>query len=101
VPFRKPEQSGDGLVRDIVNKRADGPGLFQPVALPDLARTHALKSAGLVVQSAGHGTAVDRIDAAVLRDEPHLVAPFFGLPCLGVGGIVVVDQVCVADVLVE
>ena len=41
---------------------------FKPIALPQLARSDALKSAGLYVGSASHGTAMDLINDAILRN---------------------------------
>lgn len=44
---------------------------------------------------------MDGVDDAVLREEPHFVAPFFGLAGLRVRRVVVVDEVGVEDVGVE
>lgn len=41
---------------------------------------------------------MDGVDDAVGAEEPHFVAPFFGLARGGVEGVVVVDQVRVEDV---
>lgn len=63
---------------------------LQEVALPDLAGPYALVGAGLVVLPALHGPAVDRVDDAVLGEEPELIAPFLRV-AFAVLGVVVVD----------
>lgn len=54
-------QSSDFFVFDVVDERADRPRFFEPVALPEFARADALVSAGLEVDAAGHGTAMDGV----------------------------------------
>lgn len=90
MAFRKRDERGDLLPRHVVHKRADGARLLEPIALPEFAGSDALELAGLVVDAAGHGPAVDRVDAAVLGEEPHLVPPFLGFAVV-VFCVVVVD----------
>ena len=41
---------------------------------------------------------MDGVDDSVFGEKPHFVAPFLGLAGFGIGGVVVVDEVRVADV---
>lgn len=100
VALGKRDQAGDLGVGDVVDDRAHGAGLLEPVALPQRAGPDALERAGLVVGAAGHGAAVDGVDDARGGEEPHLVAPFLGVAG-GVAGVVVVEEVEVFDVVVE
>ena len=94
------KQRRDLLQLHIVYQGDYSPCLLQPITLPKLARTDALEDTGLVVTASCHGPAVDGIDNAVLREEPQFIAPFGGIAVF-VGGVVVVDEVEVADVSIE
>lgn len=61
VTRRETEESGDLLVGDVVDERADRTGFFEPVALPELAWADALIVGCLVVHSSCHGPAVDLV----------------------------------------
>ena len=84
------KHSRDLVLRDIVHKTANRARLLEPVALPQLARSNALVRAGLVVDAAGHWSAMDGVHNTVFGEEPHFVAPFFRIT-LFVLGVVVVD----------
>lgn len=101
VTFREAQKSSDGLVLNIVNERADGAGLLEPVALPNLARSNALELTCLVVVSACHWASVDGIDDPILAHEPHLVTPFLRFASLGIASIVIVYEMGIFNVGVE
>jgi len=97
----EPQQRTDLPLLNIVHQRTNRPRLLQPITLPQLPRPDALEGAGLVVEAAGHGPAVDGVHDPVLAEEPHFVAPLLGRARGRVRRVVVVDQVRVADVGVE
>lgn len=68
----EPQERRDLFIGDIIHQAADGAGLLEPVALPQLAGSNALELGGLEVFPAGHGPTVDYVDDACERNEPHL-----------------------------
>lgn len=97
VALGEPKKSSDLLPWDIIHQGTNRPRLFEPVALPQLARSDALVMCFLKVDAAGHRTAVDGVVDSVFVLEPHLVPPFLGLSTR-VRRCIVVDQVAVCEI---
>lgn len=100
VSFREAQHSVDFSARNVVDQGNNGARLLQPVDLPQLSWPYALICGGLIVGAAGHGATVDGVDDTVFRKEPDLVTPFFWVAFSVCSGVVV-NEVCVADIILK